>query len=124
AASILDLRDFLPAVGQGAIGIETRTDDTRVRELLAAVNHPATATALRTERAFLARLDGSCRTPVGGLATGGGAEVRFEGIIATPDGTRFHRAARTGAVAAAAAMGHDAGAELARLGGPDFFTGG
>jgi hydroxymethylbilane synthase len=123
-ASVLEVGQFLPAVGQGAIAIETRTDDSRVRELLAPVNDPATATALHAERAFLARLDGSCRTPIGGLAKVSGAEIRFDGIIVTPDGTRSHRVARTGGVADAAAMGHDAGAELARRGGPDFFAGG
>lgn len=123
-ASVIEVRDFLPAVGQGAIGIETRSDDTRVRELLAPVNHPATATALHAERAFLATLDGSCRTPIGGLAVVREAEVHFEGIIVSPDGTRAHRAARTGAIADAAALGRDAGAELARRGGPDFFAGG
>ncbi len=124
AASILDVDAFLPAVGQGAIGIETRIGDFRVRELLAPVNHPATATALHAERAFLATLDGSCRTPIGGLATVSGADVHFDGIIVSPDGTRAHRVTRTGAIADAAALGGDAGAELAARGGPDFFAGG
>ncbi|MCC6734730.1 MAG: hydroxymethylbilane synthase [Bauldia sp.] len=123
-ASVIEVWDFLPAVGQGAIGVETRTDDLRVRELLAPVNDPATATALHAERAFLATLDGSCRTPIGGLAVLRGAEVHFEGIIVSPDGTRSHRAARTGAIADAAELGRDAGAELARRGGPNFFSGG
>jgi hydroxymethylbilane synthase len=123
-ASVIEVWDFLPAVGQGAIGIETRIDDHRVRELLAPVNHPATATALHAERAFLATLDGSCRTPIGGLAVIREVEVHFEGIIVSPDGRRAHRVARTGAIADAASLGRDAGAELARRGGPDFFAGG
>ena len=68
ATAILDVDEFLPAVGQGAIGIETREDDAATRRLVAAINDPDTATALAAERAFLAVLDGSCRTPIGGHA--------------------------------------------------------
>ena len=69
ATAVLDVDEFLPAVGQGAIGIETRADDARTRELLAAIDHADTSTALAGERAFLAVLDGSCRTPIAGHAT-------------------------------------------------------
>ena len=64
ATAVLDVDEFLPAVGQGAIAIETRADDARTRELLAAINHAETFSALAAERAFLAVLDGSCRTPI------------------------------------------------------------
>src|SRR5262249_28247147 len=66
--AVLEVDTFLPAVGQGAIGIEAREADTRTRELLAKINHAETLTALHTERAFLAVLDGSCRTPIAGHA--------------------------------------------------------
>ena len=87
ATAILAVDEFLPAVGQGAIGIETREDDAATRRLVAAINDPDTATALAAERAFLAVLDGSCRTPIGGHATVSGHEVRFRGMIVRPDGS-------------------------------------
>ena len=65
ATALLDIDEFLPAVGQGAVTIEARVDDTRTRELLAKIDHADTSVALTCERAFLAVLDGSCRTPVG-----------------------------------------------------------
>src|SRR5258707_14824171 len=72
ATAVLDVDEFLPAVGQGAIGIGTRANDARTRELLSAINHADTFSALAPERAFLALLDGSCRTPIRGHATGSG----------------------------------------------------
>ena len=69
------VEDFLPAVGQGIIAIETRADDAATRALLAAIDHAETATALAAERAFLAVLDGSCRTPIAGHATHRGADA-------------------------------------------------
>ena len=68
ATAILEPDEFLPAVGQGAIGIETRADDAATRALVAVIDDADTATALAAERAFLAVLDGSCRTPIGGHA--------------------------------------------------------
>jgi hydroxymethylbilane synthase len=124
AASVMDVGDFLPAVGQGAIGIETRLDDTRTRELLAPINDPATEIALRAERAFLATLDGSCRTPIGGLAIVHGDHLHFSGIIVSPDGTRHHRIDTAAGLLDAERMGQAAGADLKQRGGPDFFAGG
>ncbi len=122
ATSVIEVGDFLPAVGQGAIAIEARADDDRVGEWLAPINDPATFSCLAAERAFLAALDGSCRTPIGGLAVIDGERIGFDGIIVTPDGTQFHRTERSGAVGDAEALGRDAGEELARRGGPDFFS--
>src|SRR5262249_42796601 len=68
ATQVLEFDEFLPAVAQGAICIETRADDHKTRALLAPVNHTDTATAITTERAFLAALGGSCRTPIAGHA--------------------------------------------------------
>ena len=62
---IMSAEEFLPAVAQGAIGIEARADDTRTRDILARINHADTLTAVSCERAFLAELDGSCKTPIG-----------------------------------------------------------
>src|SRR5674476_1190434 len=68
ATKIMSAEEFLPAVGQGAIGIEARENDTRTRKILARIDHTDTSTALACERAFLAVLDGSCKTPIGGHA--------------------------------------------------------
>jgi hydroxymethylbilane synthase len=121
AASILEIDEFLPAVGQGAIAIETREDDNATRKLLGAINHSPTETALLAERAFLTVLDGSCRTPIAGHARLAGRELHFRGLIAKPDGSEALETARTGAIADAARLGADAGNELKRRGGAGFF---
>jgi len=120
-ATLLDPEKFIPAVGQGAIAIETRADDTRTGDLLAPLNHADTADAVVAERAFLAVLDGSCRTPIGGHAIIAGDHVTFRGIVLRPDGTPFFEATRTGARSAASALAADAGHELKDQAGPDFF---
>jgi hydroxymethylbilane synthase len=122
ATAILEAAEFLPAVGQGAIGIETRADDAATRALVATIDDPDTATALAAERAFLAVLDGSCRTPIGGHATLSGGVVRFRGIVVTPDGREAFEVAREGRRADAAALGADAGRELRDRAGADFFA--
>jgi hydroxymethylbilane synthase len=122
ATAVLDAEEFLPAVGQGAIGIETREDDGKTRALLDAINHAETATALATERAFLAVLDGSCRTPIAGHASVSGGALQFRGLIAKPDGSEAFETSRMGAVADAAALGADAGRELKQRAGRDFFS--
>jgi hydroxymethylbilane synthase len=121
ATSILEIDEFLPAVGQGAIAIETRADDSATRKLLAAINHPATETALLAERAFLTVLDGSCRTPIAGHARLAGGELHFRGLIARPDGSESLETSRSGAAEDAARLGADAGNELKRRGGAGFF---
>jgi hydroxymethylbilane synthase len=124
ATAVLDVDTFLPAVGQGAIGIEVREADTRTRDLLAPINHADTLTALGAERAFLAVLDGSCRTPIAGHASVAAGAVSFRGLILRPDGSEAHETARSGAVADAAKLGADAGHELKGRAAPDFFLGG
>jgi hydroxymethylbilane synthase len=121
ATAILGTEEFLPAVGQGAIGIETRAGDTRTRDLLAPVNHAETFTALACERAFLAVLDGSCRTPIGGHATIEGGRLRFRGMIIKPDGSEAFEAEREGDIGDAEKLGADAGAELKGRASSDFF---
>jgi hydroxymethylbilane synthase len=124
ATSILEVDTFPPAVGQGAIGIETRADDGRTRDLVAAIGDPDTLTALTTERAFLAVLDGSCRTPIAGHARVARGTVAFRGLILRPDGSEVHETTRNGAAAEAAALGADAGRELKGRAAPDFFVAG
>jgi hydroxymethylbilane synthase len=122
ADTILPLDDFLPAIGQGAIAIEARAADERTRSFLAPLNHDATAVALETERAFLAALDGSCRTPIAGHAELIEGRVRFRGMVLRPNGGEAYEAAREGAAADAAMLGTDAGEELKRRMPPDFFA--
>ena len=80
------------------------------------------STALAAERAFLAVLEGSCRTPIAGHARVAGAQVRFRGLIAKPDGSLSFDAQRTGGASEAAALGRDAGRDLRARAGADFFT--
>ncbi len=122
ATAILDIDDFLPAVGQGVIVIEAREKDDRTRQYLAAIDHPAASTALAAERAFLTVLDGSCRTPIGGHAVIGDSQMRFRGMILKTDGSESHETTREGSIADAVALGADAGEELKRRGGAGFFT--
>jgi hydroxymethylbilane synthase len=122
ATAILEPEDFLPAVGQGAIGIETREDDAETLALVAVIDDPDTALAVTAERAFLAVLDGSCRTPIGGYAKVEGGTVRFRGMIAKPDGSEAFEVLREGAREAAAKLGADAGRELRERASADFFV--
>jgi hydroxymethylbilane synthase len=122
ATAALDAAEFIPAVGQGIVAIETRANDAATRRLLAAIDHADSMAALVMERAFLAVLDGSCRTPIAGHATIAGGRARFTGLIAKPDGSASFETAREGLVNEAAMLGADAGAELKRRAGPNFFT--
>jgi hydroxymethylbilane synthase len=122
ATAILSVDEFLPAVGQGIIAIETRADDAKTRAHLAAIDHGETATALAAERAFLNVLDGSCRTPIAGHATIAAGRLRLRGLIAKPDGSESFEAVREGPVSDAAALGADAGRELKAQAGADFFA--
>ncbi|MEA2935328.1 MAG: hydroxymethylbilane synthase [Variibacter sp.] len=121
ATCILSADEFLPAVGQGAIAVECREDDARTHELLAGVAHTATTIAIETERAFLAALDGSCRTPIAGYAQVDGHDVHFRGLILRADGSETHATTREGRIAEAIALGRDAGDELKRRAPADFF---
>jgi hydroxymethylbilane synthase len=122
ATAILPVDEFLPAVGQGIIALEARADDTRTRDLLAAIDHSDSATALACERAFLAVLDGSCRTPIAGHATISAGRLAFRGLIAKPDGSAHFETHREGAIADVTALGADAGRELKSRAGADFFA--
>jgi hydroxymethylbilane synthase len=122
ATSLLDADEFVPAVGQGAIGIETRDDDAKTRGLVSAINDADTAAALAAERAFLAVLDGSCRTPIGGHARVSGDTIRFRGLIAKTDGSEVLDVAREGRRHDAAKLGAEAGHDLKARAGSGFFA--
>jgi hydroxymethylbilane synthase len=110
ATAILPAQDWLPALSQGAIGIEIRGADAGAREAVSGLNDRATAIALACERAFQAVLDGSCRTPIGGLAEYEAETLRFRGEVTAPDGSGFADTEFT------CALVDDAEAEAARLG--------
>ena len=120
--AVLTPEEMLPAVGQGALGIECRTSDDSVKEMLQPIVDPVTTAAVCCERALLEVLDGSCRMPIAGLAEPDGTgQLRLDALIAQPDGSVCHRLARTGAIAHALAIGRDAGAALRAAGGSDWF---
>ncbi len=120
ATSILSTEEMLPAVAQGAIGVTCRSDDAGMRALLAPLNDAAAATTVTCERSFLARLDGSCKTPIAGLAEIADGMLRFRGLILTPDGSQWYGIELTGAADNAERIGADAGEELLARAGPDF----
>lgn len=122
ATRVLEPADFLPAVGQGAIGVTCREDDDEAAACLAAVNHRPSWESVAAERAMLEALDGSCRTPIAGLAEHrDGDALALRGLVARPDGSALFETDRRGPVAEAEAMGRDAGEELRRRAGPDLF---
>jgi hydroxymethylbilane synthase len=111
---------MLPAVAQGAIGIEIRAADAETARLIAPLNDAATALCVAAERAFLAQLGGSCRTPIAGLAELNGGTLTVRGEILTPDGARRFTAQRAGEAQAALRLGEEVAAELLGAAGPDF----
>jgi hydroxymethylbilane synthase len=115
---VLSFQDMLPAPAQGAICIEARVGDDRVTALLAAIDHEDTSRAVAAERALLRALDGSCRTPIAGLATLDGAGgLALDALVASDDGAKLWRIERRGDEADAERIGADAGRELRRLAG-------
>jgi len=122
ATSILSTEEMLPAVAQGAIGVTCRSDDAATRALLTPLNDAVSAAAVACERAFLARLDGSCKTPIAGLAEIANGIVRFRGLILTPDGGEWYEVELTGTAANSLNIGADAGEELRARAGPDFIA--
>ncbi len=124
ATDILDVEAFPPAPGQGAICIESRIGDARIDTLVAAIGHRETTDALTAERAFLAALDGSCRTPIAAHATRhDDGTLTLHGMILTPDGVGMHETRRSGVVADAEAIGRLAGRDVLEAAGPGFFDG-
>ncbi|KAL3503726.1 hypothetical protein ACH5RR_038175 [Cinchona calisaya] len=122
--STLSIDDMLPAVAQGAIGIACRSDDEKMANYIALLNHEDTRLAVVCERAFLETLDGSCRTPIAGYASRNkDGNCVFRGLVASPDGTRVLETSRKGSYTLEdmISMGKDAGKELLSKAGPGFF---
>jgi hydroxymethylbilane synthase len=112
AAAVLDVKTMLPAIGQGAIGITCRNKDDAAHHYLLSLIHSETTARVRCERAFLAALDGSCRTPIAGLAEIKNGEITFTGLVLAPDGSEALSVSRRGPVTDAVALGEDAAAEI------------
>jgi hydroxymethylbilane synthase len=121
AQSAIDPTEMLPAVAQGAIGVERRADDNRTARLLEAIHHGPTGQQLAAERAFLARLDGSCETPIAGLAVLQGPDLWLRGEILRPDGSEAISDAITGPIADGAALGEALADRLKTRAGAGFF---
>ncbi|MBO0766094.1 MAG: hydroxymethylbilane synthase [Hyphomicrobiaceae bacterium] len=120
AAGPVPVEEMLPAVAQGAIGVEIRAEDERMAALLSTINHEPTALAVTAERAFLARLEGSCRMPIAALGELAGGRFAFRGMILSPDGRACHRAHRVGRPEEAIRLAEEAATELLAAAGPDF----
>jgi len=112
----MDPVEFIPAVGQGALGIEARSADHRMRRFLAPLNHPETAIAVRSERSLLKELEGGCQVPIGGYARIAGKIVELSGFVASLDGVQLFRAVGAAPLQDAAALGKRVAVELLDLG--------
>ena len=110
--AILSTRDFLPAPGQGAIGLMIRADDQSTQNCIAPILHEPTSLAVAAERAFLSALDGSCRTSIACLAETANARLSLRGMVLRPDGSEAFDVQRSGPAVEARAIGETAGREL------------
>lgn len=122
AQTTIDPTEMLPAVAQGAIGVERRADDQAMTELLAAIHDVPTGHRIVAERAFLARLDGSCQTPIAGLAELADGRIMLRGEILRPDGSDVVSGSRDGLIADGAKLGDDLARELLSRAGPGFMS--
>ncbi|MBZ0215607.1 MAG: hydroxymethylbilane synthase, partial [Fimbriimonadaceae bacterium] len=120
-AALIEPEDMLPAVGQGAICVEVRKDDPATGPMVATIHDTNTGDCVIAERAFLKVLDGSCRTPIAGLAQLDGASLHFRGQVLSPDGAISHKIEKSGPQNDAANIGAKAGAEIKALLPADFF---
>jgi len=115
-SEVISIEDCLPAVGQGAVGIEARTGDKRASAAVAALDHAVTRTALAAERALLAFLEGGCQVPLGALATVDGDDLRLRGCVASPDGSEIVRGHKVGTASTPEIVGRELGGVLIEQG--------
>merc|ERR1719469_1842706 len=121
ATTVLDWDEMLPAVAQGAIGIQCRSDDERSLKYLAALNDPDTKARVDSERAFLAAIDGNCKTPIAGQARIIDGKIVFKGLVAMPDGSEKFEIESSGEIADAESIGTKAGDDIREQAGEVFF---
>lgn len=119
----LPVEDFVPAVGQGIIGIECREDDHETRQIVGLLSDTQAATRIRAERAMNGMLGGSCTVPVAGHAVIHGSTLRLTGLVAAPDGARLIRQSNEGPVARATQLGHELAERLLAQGGREILRG-
>lgn len=117
---VLELHEMLPAVGQGAVGIECRADDP-IRSVLEAIDHAPTSLCVAAERAMLDVLDGSCHTPIAGHARLEHGHMRLRGLVARPDGSQAHGTEHVAPADEGVRLGREIGHELRTRAGPRFF---
>ena len=122
ATVAIEPEQMLPALAQGVIGIERRSNDTKIATLLEPLHDVSTGLQLSCERAFLAALDGSCETPIAGLAEIDGSNLFLRGEVLRPDGSEKLSGQRRGPIANGAEMGRDLAEDLLSQAGPEFFS--
>jgi len=118
----LSIEDMLPAVGQGALGIEYRADNPAISELITPLNHAATAQCVLAERAMNAKLDGGCQAPIAGYATISNSILKIQGLVAAPNGQFIYSAVQSGNIADAVVLGEKVASQLAALGALDIIA--
>jgi hydroxymethylbilane synthase len=106
---VIDPQVLLPAVGQGALGIECRTEDVEVIEVLSALDHSDSRACVNAERSLLRTIEGGCQVPVGVRTELAGSELRLAGVVLSPDGTRWREGSVCGSIADATTLGEELG---------------
>jgi len=115
-SSFIESSMILPAVGQGAVGIECRVNDERIEALLAPLNDAETAVRVRAERAINRRLEGGCQVPIAGFAEVKGEQISIRGLVADPQGQKIYRADAQGTLSEAEALGDSVAQDLLQQG--------
>lgn len=121
AQSTLNPNQMLPAIAQGAIGIEWREEDEQTSDMLKKIHHEETGQRLNTERAFLAELDGSCQTPIAGLAIIEGSSLKFTGQVLRTDGSESISETAFGDIEDGPRLGREMAQKILSQAGPEFF---
>ena len=121
AQSTMNPNEMLPAIAQGAIGIEWREEDEQISDMLKKIHHEETGQRLNTERAFLAELDGSCQTPIAGLAIIEGSSLKFTGQVLRTDGSESISETAFGDIEDGPRLGREMAQKILSQAGPEFF---
>ena len=121
AQSVINPNEMLPAIAQGAIGIEWREADKKITDILRKIHHEETGQRLNAERAFLAELDGSCQTPIAGLATIEGSSLKFTGQVLRTDGSESIYETASCNIEDGPELGREMAQKILAQAGPNFF---
>ena len=121
AQSAINPNEMLPAIAQGAIGIEWREEDKQITDILKKIHHEETGQRLNAERAFLAELDGSCQTPIAGLATIEGSSLKFTGQVLRTDGSESISETDSCNIEDGPELGREMARKILAQAGPKFF---